>query len=581
MESSTLQVLFLFFLLQAFSFVLGLNIEDPFHWAHVSPSDKLEWVDCYIDFQCTRLKVPLNYSEPEGETIAIAIVQYPSSFQRNSSDYLGPILFNPGGPGGSGVDLLRTTGPIFSELFDSRFDIVSFDPRGVARSARVSFFDTDVERELWAYNVVEELGGKPEGVSMAWAKAAITGRLAAEHDTGILAHINTDHTARDMLKITQAYGYEKIQYWGFSYGTVLGAVFASIFPDNVGRIIIDGVVDADNYYATLWSNNLEDSDKALQAFFDGCFKAGPQNCPFYADSPKAISNRLDALYKNIRINPVPVALESSYGILDYPRLRMTIFISLYAPRTFYPILAQALADLESGNGALLFTMTMPLETFECSCDPSTTAFASVRDSPTAIMCNDGAPVPRSLKAAQDHYDEMTAAFDWGSLWAGIRISCSGWPELPKNHFQGPFIANTSHPLLLIGNTADPVTPLAAYVDPACGGFLISDSQFHRAKHMSKGFTGSVVLTQDSPGHCSLAAPSLCTQQYIRDYFFSGTLPDPDIVCPVIGDPFTKATSLKDDKQAVFSAEERRRLSVAQELTRSFGAARWSPLSIAI
>ncbi|KAK0210444.1 TAP-like protein-domain-containing protein [Desarmillaria ectypa] len=550
MGLSTLRALFLFLLLQVFSLALGLNIEDPFYWAHVSPSDKLEWVNCYTDLQCARLKVPLNYSEPEGETIAIAIVQFPSGFPRNSSNYLGPILFNPGGPGGSGVDLLRATGHIFSEFFDSRFDIVSFDPRGVARSARVSFFDADVERELWAYNA-----------------AAITGRLAGEHDTGILAHINTDHTARDMLKITQAYGYEKIQHWGFSYGTILGATFASMFPDKVGRIIIDGVVDADDYYATLWSNNLEDSNKTLQAFFDGCFEAGPQNCPFYADSPKAISDRLEALYENIRTNPIPVTLESLYGVLDYPSLRMIIFTSLYAPRTTYAILAQALADLELDNGTLLFKMMAPFyEGFQCSCDPSMTAFASVRDSLTAIMCNDGAPVPRSLKAAQAHYDRMTAASDWGSMWAGLRISCSGWPELPKNHFQasvGPFIANTSHPLLLIGNTADPVTPLAA------------------AKHMSKGFTGSVVLTQDSPGHCSLAAPSLCTQQYIRNYFFSGTLPNPGTVCPVMGGSFVKATNLEGDKQTVFSAEERRRLSVAQELTHSFGAARWSPLSLTI
>lgn len=128
---------------------------------------------------------------------------------------------------------------------------------------------------------------------------------------------------------------------------------------------------------------------------------------------------------------------------------------------------------------------------------------------------------------------------------------------------GPFIANTSHPLLLIGNTADPVTPLAA------------------AEHMSKGFAGSVVLTQDSPGHCSVAALSLCTQQYIRDHFFSGTLPDPSTVCPVMDSPFLKATSLEDDKQAMFLADERRRLFVARELTRSFGAPRWGPLSVPI
>ncbi|KAG7452871.1 uncharacterized protein BT62DRAFT_32362 [Guyanagaster necrorhizus] len=187
------------------------------------------------------------------------------------------------------------------------------------------------------------------------------------------------------------------------------------------------------------------------------------------------------------------------------------------------------------------------------------------------MCNDGAPTPRSLEAARAHYDGMAAAFDWGSMWAGLRISCSrvvslvavsisvlsvfrGWLELPKNHFQGEPPSSTVFPILCA------FTPLAA------------------AEHMSKGFAGSVVLTQDSPGHCSVAALSLCTQQYIRDHFFSGTLPDPSTVCPVMDSPFLKATSLEDDKQAMFLADERRRLFVARELTRSFGAPRWGPLA---
>ncbi len=88
---------------------------------------------------------------------------------------------------------------------------------GVARSTRVSFYETGAERALWGYEILVELLGRPDGIENAWAQAAITGQLAGERDTGILEHINTDQTARDMLKITEAYGRQKLQYWGFSY----------------------------------------------------------------------------------------------------------------------------------------------------------------------------------------------------------------------------------------------------------------------------------------------------------------------------------------------------------------------------
>ncbi|KAF9457254.1 TAP-like protein-domain-containing protein [Collybia nuda] len=492
-----------------------------FSWESVPPSDHLVWHDCYAEHQCARLNVPLDYSDPHGEKAIIAMTRIPSPLSVDSPWYRGPILFNPGGPGGSGVDLIARMGKALSTIVGPQFDVLGFDPRGVGNSVpRVSFFETAAERVLWAPGSLHVLGTSSDDVAREWARSKITNELARERQLEVLKHINTDQTARDMLRITEAHGKEKLQYWGFSYGTVLGATFAAMFPDKIERMIIDGVVDVENYYATLWTNNLLDTDKTMQSFFEGCVAAGPDDCPFYAPTAEDISRNLTNLYDAVRRKPVPVRTKLSYGLVDYNRLRTTIFTTLYKPFATFATLARGLADLAAGDGRILFELT-ETPPFQCACDDGLPDVGVTGEAQAAILCNDGADISDSLEDFQKYFKHLTHKSSWGELWSTIRANCIGWPKLPKTHYRGPFIGNTSFPILLIGNTADPVTPLWA------------------AKKTSKGYPGSVVLTQDSPGHCSLAAPSLCTQKYVRAYFTEGTLPDKDTVCGIIGSPFSQ------------------------------------------
>ncbi|TFK35059.1 TAP-like protein-domain-containing protein [Crucibulum laeve] len=506
----------------------GLRLTVPqreYPWEEDIPSTTFQWKPCYTRKQCSRLIVPLNYSDPYGEKATIAVIKKPALFPVDSKEYKGPVLLNPGGPGGSGVNFLVGSGDMIGTILGPQFDIISFDPRGVGRSTpRASFFKSDAERALWGEDISFGLvNNSVEGVSRTWARAQIVGKLAEESDTGHLRHINTDQTARDMLTIVEAFGQKKIQYWGFSYGTVLGATFAAMFPDKVHRLIIDGVADSEDYYSNLWSKNLLDTDKALQTFFTGCVAAGPESCAFHAPKASDIAKNLTTILDSLRKQPIPVRTESAYGLLDYARLKGTILRGLYSPyRSFQP-LAKGLSDLVAGDPKTLFKLAEPmLPLFECSCD-SPKNLREINDAAKAIMCNDGDDVPGDLESAQKFFDTFIKESQWAEVWADGRIGCSGWPKFPKNHFQGPFIANTSHPILLIGNTADPVTPLWA------------------AQKMSRGFTNSVVLTQDSPGHCSLAAPSLCTQQHVRDYFLNGVLPKPGTICSVSTTPFPRKT----------------------------------------
>ncbi|KAF8876133.1 alpha/beta hydrolase fold-domain-containing protein, partial [Infundibulicybe gibba] len=531
------------------------------------PSLVLTWHDCYKSHQCARLIVPLNYSDPQGATAVIALARVVSSIPVESPEYRGPVLLNPGGPGDSGVDFVVGSGEAISTILGPQFDVIGFDPRGVARSTpRVSFFDTPADRALWeAGPTIITNGSGVDSLASEWARAQLIGQFALERGANISAHINTENTARDMLQIVQAHKREKLQYWGFSYGSVLGATFAAMFPDKVERLVIDGVVDAENYYSALWDNGLLDTDKTLQTFFDGCSLAGPNICPFYAPTPKQISQNLTALYTTIKARPVPVRTVTGYGLVDYARLRLTVFVSLYSPyRSFLP-LAKGLADLASGDGRALFDL-LTTPRFKCSCDEPDPLADVASEVMLVIMCGDGRVVPRDFESTEKFYKRFSNTSQWADLWAKTRISCSkvGWPDsIPKSHFQGPFLANTSFPLLLVGNTADPVTPLWA------------------AKKMSRGFLGSVVLTQDSPGHCSFSGPSVCTMKYIRDYFADGKLPPVGEICPVISPLFPKqAVQDKPDGQIFFtpefvSLEDREILDAVEEIhsSRLFAMAR--------
>ncbi|KAJ7209103.1 TAP-like protein-domain-containing protein, partial [Mycena rebaudengoi] len=514
---------------------------DKFLWETIVPAEELVWTRCYEDRHCARLKVPLDYSNPHSESAAIAMVRLHSVVPHNSSSYRGPILINPGGPGGSGVDFGLGWGKQLSTIVGPEFDIIGFDPRGIARSTpRVSFFETRAEREIYTANsaMSRSLNSSNDALSRAYAQALIFGQLASERDAGSLRYINTENTVRDMLRIVQAHGREKLQFWGFSYGTILGATFAAMFPNNVERIVIDGVADSTDYYEQEWANSLVDTDKVWQSFYDGCVAAGPDGCPFYAPTAEDINTKMNRIYASLRTRPIPVRTNMSYGLVDYAFVRSVIFSALYNPYAQFSPLARALADLAEGNATAMFKMKEK-PSFECGCDPSEYRFEALMEA--------------GVGAAQRHYVELGKLSTWADIWALHRMACTAWPDFPKDHFKGPFVANTSFPLLLVGNTADPVTPL------------------NDAKRMSKGFAGSVVLTQDSAGHCSVSAPSVCTQKHVRQYFLKGALPEPGTVCPVIGTPFNVDDHMSADVQTVLSlsADDHNLLDALQDLARMF------------
>ncbi|KAK0202252.1 TAP-like protein-domain-containing protein [Desarmillaria ectypa] len=513
--------------------------QSDFDWSSIEPTNSLSWVDCYSDYKCTRFQVPIDYSKEEGDEAALALIKLSA---QSETDYKGTVLINPGGPGESGVAAITSLGSLLVSVIGNQYDIIGFDPRGAANSIpRAEFFLSKEEQSQWLANpnhwsVI--VNTTSDHIPHLWASAQVIAELSKERDNGILNYISTDNVARDMLRISEAAGQEKLQYWGFSYGTVLGSTFAAMFPDEVERIVLDGVLDMDGYYSGDLRNELADTDKDMQSFFDGCVAAGPDACAFYAPTAQEISNNLNSLYDSLLTQPVPVVTPSFYGIVDYAVLRTAVRFSLYQPYALFSTLAEGLADLAAGNGSIIYGIQA-----QTSGDTSSVYDHSF-DAEIAISCSDAVENTDSVADLFAYWDSIKGLSSFADILFAQRISCSGWKFHREGRFTGPITGNTSYPILFIGNTADPVTPLSA------------------AKKTSSAFPSSVVLTQHASGasnqrtqHTSLAATSTCTQAYIQAYFQNGTLPGDGTVCEVESELFPASSNTAGPRRRAFFGQK--------------------------
>ncbi|EIN12406.1 hypothetical protein PUNSTDRAFT_130657 [Punctularia strigosozonata HHB-11173 SS5] len=543
---------------------------EEFDWNVVVPREKLVWHPCEEKFECAKLSVPLDYSNPSGKKASLALIKVPSKVAPSSESYRGPVLFNPGGPGGSGVLTVRLAGELFQRILGDDYDIIGFDPRGVGLTEpSVAIFNDERERAAWQLKRGPAYNATDDALARAYARAQVMGSLAEARRKEAAQYVSTPMVARDMLSIVRAHGREKLQYWGFrlgeppllwtlvrkadthspsSYGTVLGITYASMFPDHVERIIVDA----------LWSNNLRDTDKGLDIFYAAC--ANSTDCALHESTPYAVRSRVDAIFASLRRNPIPVSLNGStdYGLVDYTLVRENVFWWLYSPYQkapmSAPVLASALAALERGDGRPFWALHKPELKLECDCSPTKPAAALLSwESFYAIACGDGKPVDTDVEGLHAFYDEMAKDSSFAEVWEP-RLDCAGWKIQSKEQFHGPFAGNTSFPILLIGNTADPVTPLWS------------------AHKMAAGFSGAVVLTQNSAGHCSLAGASLCVAKYVRDYFREGKLPPADAVCEIEDELFPASSNIKQ-ADLVLNEEERALLNAMRGLTDQFVVSR--------
>ncbi|KAL5640559.1 hypothetical protein ACGC1H_001139 [Rhizoctonia solani] len=332
--------------------------------------------------ECAYFTVPRDYTNPKpNDTVSIFMRKIPATVSKK--EYLGSILINPGGPGGSGSGAAARLGPGFSALVDGRYDIIGFDPRGVNMTTpKLGCFDNEAQALHSTYK--QDLLGVPydsrgssalppetrarmEHAYLTRLNASFAATSLACLENGnkpMLESVGTAYVVQDMERIVDALGEDGLNFWGFSYGTILGSTFAAMRPHLVKRMVLDGVCSTESFYKDIYQwclDELVDNHKTLQGFFDSCAEAGPERCAF-SQSPGGkvntegaeLRSRLEALYTKLRDEPIPAPKSSTGpGILTASDLEQVIFKALYSPKT-WPMVAKAIAQAEAGNPQLLY-----------------------------------------------------------------------------------------------------------------------------------------------------------------------------------------------------------------------------------
>ncbi|WPG98333.1 Hypothetical protein R9X50_00112200 [Acrodontium crateriforme] len=546
-----------------------------FDWDTAPTHSQLKYSDCYDgEYKCARLELPMDYwNGTTNATISLAVIRKPAVVPVTHPQYGGAILLNPGGPGGSGVDFIQRGSKEVRDAVDSKdgkyFDLISFDPRAVGETRpKIECFKSCGMDQSWWLRASEEgtFDSSDAAIGRVWAMDIAQGQSCSlartDGQPDFKKYVTTAYVARDMLEIVERHGewreaeaerilqhsrckskadsssnlrervnalrykpgQENIQYWGFSYGTYLGSTFASMFPKRINRLLLDGVVNAYNYKQSLWSDNLLDTEKDLNSFYFHCARAGYPACALAnktgETTPEGVERRMVSIVSGLYHNPLPV-IDETPEIITFSDVRAMIFTSLYSPIKKFPEVAQRLADIEAGNGTEFAKELRDKHDFTCLIKKPVDFKTRGLGSTTQIACTDGDDQSHTTKAEFENFikELATTSPSVGAIWSQARMHCIHYTIRPVHRFEGPFEGKTSHPVLMIGNTADPVTPVI------------------HAINMAKGYEGAVALTQDSAGHCSTSSFSKCTTTYIRDYFQTGRLPPPNTICKVDEFPF--------------------------------------------
>ncbi|KAF8851821.1 hypothetical protein BDZ45DRAFT_750218 [Acephala macrosclerotiorum] len=495
-------------------------------WNEIKPSSDLVWYSCYDKYDCAKLEVPLDWlDETDPRRATIAIIRYNAT---DRSDYKGPVFINPGGPGGSGIWFVKHLAPYYQSVVGRNHDIISFDPRGIGITTPIidCWNSTlgSTSALLWDTQDPPNVDAHPGSVYDAYAHAAAFSHQCAENIGEAGRFVSTPSIARDMLAMTEKLGEERIQYWGFSHVTFLGMTFATLLLDKVGRMVLDVSAGAGTHFRV-------DTDAVMDAFYTYCHKAGLLLCAFSSDSSQAIETHLDNLLADIKVHPVIIPASPTNPrpeIISYSKVRRMIVSAFYRPFVVFPSLAEVLAALEKGDGRPFIDLTsqggeeLPIcqkQYDPKDCDPKSPTperpeAEGNSEATRAIMCSDARPTEGGVEEFSRYVDTLvglskSAGASMSSMW----MVCAEWGIKAKWEFRGPYEGNTSHPILLVANAADNVTP------------------YRSALRKAKCFPGSVVMVQDSYGHAILAMPSKCTALNIQKRFQTDELPATGTVCP--------------------------------------------------
>jgi pimeloyl-ACP methyl ester carboxylesterase len=404
------------------------------------PSPKLDWKSCGAGNECARLTVPLDYANPDnGKPIKLALLRVRAS---DSEHRIGSLLVNPGGPGAPGTGFAASIAREIPDGIRERFDIVGFDPRGTGKSSPVQCRDNldDVFGLDYSPDTPEErarLGAGLNGLA----------KECEQRSGELLPHVSSENTARDMDQIREAVGDKKLTYLGYSYGTYIGTLYAKLFPKRVRAFVFDGAVDPNLSGVELALQQAVGFERSLDDFLSQCSR--DNRCRFYNAGDSA--GAFDRLMAQVDAQALPAR---NGRVLGGAAFDLGVAQTLYSGELGYGQLEQALAAAQRGDGERLLRLSDEYtgRRRDGTYDSSQPAF-------WAIGCLDGPTIggPDAFQAAEGQFRSAAPRMGVPLLNAGL--VCAYW-SVPSVPSPAPIRVSGTPPILVIGTTNDPATPLA-------------------------------------------------------------------------------------------------------------------------
>lgn len=457
---------------------------------------RLKWTACGDD-RCTRLTVPIDYDKPDGATIALAVLDVPAL---SSSKRVGALVVNPGGPGASGVDYAAAAPYVASRNVREVYDIVGFDPRGVARSSPVNCYDG---AQMDAY-----LASDPTPDDKAEEKAMIAdgrsfGQACAAHTGNLLGHVSTVEAAKDMDVLRAALGESRLDYLGKSYGTYLGAIYAGLFPKRVGHFVLDGVVAPDLSASQVDKGQAEGFERATRAYVQHC--VGQGNCVLGGSVDEGMQ-RLREFVKHVDAHPLKVTDDARVTQLTEGWASMGIAQAMY-DQVQWDDLSSALRAAFGGNGDPL----MVLADAYARRDRNGAYQGNLLQAISAVNCLDRPQSHTLGDYERKDQDFSKVAPTWGPFLAWGSSACADWPVPPtgKPH---KVTAAGSGPILVVGTTRDPATP------------------YQWSVRLAKELDNGHLLTFNGDGHTAYMRSNACLDDAVDGYLLHDSVPAEGTTC---------------------------------------------------
>lgn len=446
-----------------------------------SSSSALKWTSCGPEgLECASLTVPEDYSKPSGKTVAIKLDRYAA---KDESKRIGILLSNPGGPGGSGVDFLPSWYKDLSDDIKDSFDVISFDPRGVGQSDPII---CGAPPEPYSDKIVANPTTQTEEDDYA-AEADKFSKACSNSNGPYLGEVGSKDVAMDMDEMRKAMGEDQISYVGYSYGTVIGQVYANMFPDKVRGLVLDGIVDTGLTKQQLSSTQNKAFDNALRRFVKSC----PKVCNGLAQYLTQETAQNDIPAKFLEENTSPREVQT--GILG----------TLYSPEN-WPFLAYAMRAAAVDKDGTLLGLAADNYGGRSIFDGEYPGNGD--DSYLAVMCHDFAVSKIDKAFALARSDNRLHP-----VFANAPdVICNEWEAKPDP--LGPLTWPKSTPVLLVSTTGDPATPHSM------------------GKTVAARNPASTLLTHNGDGHTVYNNGNKCVDSKVDAFLLTGKSPAKGTTC---------------------------------------------------